>query len=106
MAHARIKPRTVEPTAEQRRYHDWLRERGACEACGVQHDLVLHHILARAPGKVGRRDHWFCVILCAPDHNGRADSVHGLGSEAAFAEKVRIDLVAIAIARLGEYMLP
>ncbi len=104
MTHERSRPKaSAPPTAEQARYHAWLRERGFCEACGIGHRLVIHHILARAPGKVGRRDHWFVVLICAGDHNERADSVHGLGSEAAFAEKFRIDLVAISVARLMEY---
>lgn len=66
-------------------------------------DLVIHHILARAPGKAWRRDHWFVVAIGAACHNGRADSVHGLGSEAAFARAFGIDLVAIAVERLEEW---
>lgn len=101
--HERVKPKTVEPTAEQRRYHDWLRAKGRCEASGVTVDLVLHHILSRAPGKVGRRDHWFVVLISAALHNGRTDSVHLLGSEAEFLRVHGVDLVAVACARLEEY---
>ncbi len=107
VSHERMKPRTVEPSAEQRRYHDWLRGDGhrerMCEACGSRLDTVIHHILGAAPGKVGRRDHWYVVLICAPCHNGRTDSVHGLGSEAKFLDRVLIDLVAISVARLKEY---
>lgn len=101
--HGRMKPRAVEPTAEQQRYHDWLRAKGRCQTCGTAVDLVVHHLLAAAPGKVGRRDHWFVVLICAGDHNMGTKSVHALGSEAAFLRETGVDLVAIAVRNLEDY---
>jgi hypothetical protein len=102
--HGRIKPKTVEPTAEQQRYHDWLRTKGRCQVAGCyKRHLVLHHLLAHAPGKVGRRDHWFVVLICAMHHNMGKISVHGLGSEAAFLRETGVNLVAAAVRNLVEY---
>lgn len=102
--HDRLRPKaSAAPTAKQQRYHLWLRGLGKCEACGARVDLVLHHILARVPGKQGRRDHWFVVLICAPDHNGNSDSVHGLGSEEKFKAVHYVDLCAIALERLKEW---
>lgn len=98
IAHARVKYKNVEPNAEQRAYHEWLREKGRCEASGQQYDLVIHHILPRSA-----RDHWNVVLISAALHNGRTDSVHLLGSEAKFKERHGVDLKAIARARLEEY---
>lgn len=100
--HQRIKPRTVEPTAEQRAYHAWLRQDARCEVCN---DItqVIHHLLSVAPGKVGRRDHWFMVNLCPEHHNIGTKSVHLLGSEAAFFREHGVDLVAVAVNNLVEY---
>ena len=99
--HARIKAKaSADPTAEQREYHAHLRRLGRCEACKRGGDLVIHHILASVRGKVGRRDHWYVVLLCPGCHNMRADSVHGLGSEAAFYRAHTVDLVAASIGRL------
>ncbi len=106
IAHQRMKPKTVEPTAEQRRFHEWLRAKGRCQAFGVcdrSDCLVIHHLLADAPGKVGRRDHWFVVLICALHHNMGTMSVHGLGSEAAFQRATGVDLVAVAVQNLGDY---
>lgn len=100
MQHARMKAKTVEPDAEARSYHAWLRENvQRCEACGYFGRLAIHHILPSAA-----RDHWNVVRICHPCHNGRTDSVHLLGSEAKFQERHGIDLVAIARQRLKEYL--
>lgn len=101
--HGRMKARTVEPTAEQQRYHDWLRAKGGCQVCSTHYNLVIHHLLARAPGKQGRRDHWFVVLICAGHHNMGIISVHGLGSEAKFRAKTGVDLVAVAVQNLVDY---
>lgn len=98
IAHARVKPKTVEPDAEQRAYWTWLRAKGHCEACGRRCDLVIHHILPSSA-----RDHWLVVLICAPCHNGRTDSVHLLGSEEKFREKHGVDLKAIARLKLEQY---
>ena len=101
VAHQRMKPKTVDPTPEQRRYHFWLRENVArCEACGALFDLVVHHILPSS-----RRDHWNVVLICAPCHNGRTDSVHLLGSEEKFQRHHGVDLKAIAPRRLQQWGL-
>lgn len=105
--HARMKPkRGAMPTAEQERYHRWLRGEPApraCEGCGSRIDTVIHHILAAVEGKVARRDHWFVVLLCAQCHNMGTKSVHLLGSEAEFLRVHGVDLVAISIQRLSEW---
>lgn len=101
--HDRMRPKASRPpTAEQQRYHLWLRQRAKCEAGGTG-DLVLHHILAFTPGKQGRRDHWFVVLISADLHNISEKSVHGLGSEAKFLREHGVDLVAIARLRLAQW---
>jgi hypothetical protein len=94
--HKRIKPRTVDPTPEQERFWDSLPY--WCQVPGCFGEAVNHHLMSTAPGKQGRRDHWFIARLC-PDHHNMSDcSVHGLGSEAAFKRETGVDLVAIAVA--------
>lgn len=106
ITHDRMRPKaSAPPTPEQERYHLWLRQRACCEGC-PQPGRAIHHLLARAPSKDGRRDHWFVVLLCAGCHNGRSDSVHGLGSEAKFLTKHGVDLVAVAVQRLAEWREP
>lgn len=99
-----MKPKaSADPTVEQQHYWAWLRAIiGRCEACGTRAHLNIHHLLARAPGKGGRRDHWFVSLICAAHHTG-TEGVHGLGSEAKFQAVHGVDLVAIAVARLEEY---
>lgn len=99
----RRKPCRTQPTAAQKRYHGTLRRDGPegplrpCQCgCGRPGDTI-HHILASAPGKVGRRDHWLVVRLNSDCHNGRRTSVHLLGSEEAFLRETGVDLVAIAV---------
>lgn len=90
------RPATPEPV---KRYWDSLPSR--CEGCGhwdhAGELVVVHHILADAPGKVGRRDHMLVVKLCPLCHNMGTNSVHLLGSEAAYAERRGVDLVAVAV---------
>lgn len=101
--HDRMRPKASRPpTAEQQRYHFWLRQKGRCQAGGTG-DLVIHHLLDRAPGKRGRRDHWFVVLISTSNHNMGTKSVHLLGSEARFREETGVDLVAVAVGNLGEY---
>lgn len=103
VTHGRMKPRTVDPTAEQQRFHDWLRAKGHCQVCSTSLNLVIHHLLASVPGKQGRRDHWFVVLICAGHHNMGIISVHGCGSEAKFRLKTGVDLVAAAVRNLEDY---
>jgi hypothetical protein len=64
---------------------------------------AIHHLLARVPGKGGRRDHWFVVLLSHSCHNLGRDSIHMLGSEAKFKEVHGVDLPAIAVANLNAW---
>lgn len=94
----RRKPRPAVPATVQR-YWDSLPSR--CEGCGhwdhARELVVIHHILAEAPGKIGRRDDTLVVKLCPLCHNMGTKSVHLLGSEAAFKRETGVDLVAIAV---------
>lgn len=85
-------PKKRAPAAVQRY---WNALPHGCAVCGD--DAVLHHLLAEAPGKASRRDHWFVVKLCPNHHNMGTHSVHGLGSEAAFERVTGVDLVALAV---------
>lgn len=91
-------PRKRIPAAAQR-YWDSLPSR--CEGCGHWDqeggNTVIHHILANAPGKQGRRDHMLVVRLCPLCHNMGPRSVHLLGSEAAYQAEWGVDLVAVAV---------
>lgn len=109
ITHGRIKPRAGDPpTAEQQHYHDSLRyfpdgRSRPCQCgCGKVGEAI-HHLLARAPGKGGRRDHGYVCFLAHGCHNMRADSIHGLGSEAAFERVHGVDLVAVAVANLERW---
>jgi hypothetical protein len=93
--HKRIKPRTVDPTPEQERF--WSRLPKLCQVPGCHQEAVTHHLMAQAPEKQGRRDHWFVVKLCPGHHNMGDVSVHGLGSEAAFKRETGVDVVGIAV---------
>lgn len=105
VTHERIKPRTVDPSPEQELFHDSLRyfpdgKARPCQCgCGRVGEAI-HHLLGRVPGKGGRRDHWFVVNLSNFCHNLGRDSVHGLGSEAAFQKVHGVDLGAVASANL------
>ena len=94
--------RGVKPDADALAY--WATLGDICEACG-RSGTVVHHILANAPCKAGRRDHMLVVKLCPDDHNMGTNSVHLLGSEAAFLRVRGVDLVAIAVERRDEYLL-
>lgn len=105
VSHGRMRPKaSAPPTAEQDRYHAWLRETVLHCECGCRQIAeCTHHILSPAPGKVGRRDHWFVVRLANDCHNLKPNSVHGLGSEAKFMAKRGVDLPAVAVKRLEEW---
>ena len=95
--------RGVKPDAEAKRYWDSLAD--ICEGCGRHGDTVVHHIMADAPCKGGRRDHMLVVKLCAGCHNVDTHSVHLLGSEAAFQRVHGVDLVGIAVERRDARLL-
>lgn len=102
-ASRRAVARGVKPDAEAKRY--WATLADICDGCGKHGDTVVHHILADAPCKGGRRDHMLVVKLCAGCHNMDTHSVHLLGSEAAFQRVHGVDLVAIAVERRDEWLL-
>ncbi len=89
----RRKPRAAVPVAVKR-YWDSLPDN--CVQC-LYPGAVIHHILANAPGKIGRRDDMLVVKLCAHHHNMGDRSVHLLGSEEAFKRETGCDLVAMAV---------
>jgi hypothetical protein len=104
----RIKPRGVDPSPEQERYHQSLKyfpdgKRRPCQCgCGRIGD-DNHHILQQVPGKTRKRDHWFVVLLARFCHTLGRDSIHMLGSEAKFKEVHGVDLPAIAVANLNAW---
>lgn len=104
--HERMRPKaSAPPTPEQIEYSEWLRDSiGRCEACGVRHNLVIHHLLSKVAGKKGRRDHWFLVLLCPHCHNMGSQSVHLLGSEGKFKKVHGVDLPAVSVARLAQWV--
>lgn len=104
VTHIRVKPYSVQPSQAQKIFHGTLRREhpggppNLCQCgCGREGEQI-HHILADAPFKSGRRDHWIVVFLNGGCHNGRSDSVHGLGSETAFLRTHGVDLIAVAVA--------
>ena len=97
MQHTRIKPKAkAAPDAEERRHIERVAALG-CLVC--RRPAAIHHVM-KAPGKVRRRDHRFVVPLCGEHHQGN-EGVHGLGSEALFFERWRVDLVAWCIRAWG-----
>lgn len=94
--------RGIKPNTAEKAYWDTLGD--VCMACG-RVGTVVHHILANAPGKAGRRDHMLVVKLDPGCHNMGTNSVHLLGSESAFLAKTGTDLVAIAVANRDDYLL-
>ncbi len=101
VTHERMKPKTVEPTAEQKRFHASLPKQCQC-GCNRPRQCV-HHLLADAPGKRERRDDWFVVGLSHHCHNIGTKSVHLLGSEAAFLREHGVDLVRVAVLNISQW---
>src|SRR3546814_17165733 len=97
-----MKPNARFPDAKVKAYWSSLERR--CVVCKSTQDTVLHHILARLPQKLSQRDHRFVAILCAAHHNMGDDSVHLLGSVAAFQHRPGVELMQIAFHRLGRTM--
>jgi hypothetical protein len=99
--HERVKPKAAtRPTAEQRQF--WNSLPAYCQGCTGPGECV-HHLLADVPGKVGRRDHFYVVRLCHACHNRGTNSVHLLGSEAAYQRVHGTDLVAACVANVERY---
>lgn len=92
--HKRSKPKAVaEPSVIERQHLRRVADHG-CLVCGRA--AVIHHIM-KCPGKQRRRDDRFVAPLCPAHHNMTNDSVHLLGSEAAFMRVHGTDLVSWAI---------
>lgn len=93
-SHGRMKPKyNPQPNAEEKRHEDRIRQL-PCIGCGG-HCTELHHLMQPCEGKRWRRDHRFQLPLCSACHRG-ATGIHGMGSEAGWAEAVGVDVVAIA----------
>lgn len=102
----RIKPPRGEKTPEQEAFHASLRyypdgRNRPCQCGCGRIGEATHHLLANAPGKGPKRDHWFVVRLAHACHTFGRDSVHMLGSEVAFEEAHGVDLVAVAVSNLS-----
>lgn len=75
-----------QPTAAERRYHDWLRGMG-CAICGSP--TAIHH----AVGSTGRHNkihigQWWVINLCYDHHQG-SGGIHGdLSSFDGFDQKI------------------
>lgn len=94
VAHERIKPKAVSaPSVDEARHLRRVAEHG-CLLCG--RTAVVHHVM-KCPDKQRRRDDRFVAPLCPEHHNMGNDSVHLLGSEAAFERVHGIDLALWAV---------
>ena len=92
----RAKPKAkADPDALEKLHHARLREK-PCAVPGCSNPSILHHIMHMA-GKARRRDHRYVVNLCPHHHNMGNESVHLLGSEAAFLRVHGVDLPALAL---------
>jgi hypothetical protein len=73
------------PNAEERRHEQRL-ETLPCIGCG-RFGVELHHTMVEFPEKRFRRDHRYQLPVCADCHRG-PQGIHGIGSEAKWAETV------------------
>lgn len=101
MKRSPMKRRKKPVPAAVKAYWDSLPD--TCVAIGAP-GAVIHHILAEAPGKRGRRDDMLVVKLSPCVHNMGNLSVHLLGSEAKFAQVWGVDLVAIAVRNRDDWL--
>jgi len=71
------------PTAKQKRWHQWLRDSG----CAICHNPTAIHHIAGSKMKlkgVKKPGEWFCVPLCYNHHQGD-DGIHA--NKRAFEKK-------------------
>jgi len=75
-------------TAKQKRWFDWVYQRG-CLVPGCGNPPSLHHVNGVRSFKTGHRirrrqylAEWAVVPLCKYHHQDGADSVHNIGEEA------------------------
>lgn len=93
--HKRIKPKYKPWLKKAERRHKGYIKSLPCIGCGIQGISEAHHVLADAPDKRWRRDHWFLVPACPDCHRG-PDGIHGTGNEAEWAAARGLDLLAAA----------
>lgn len=92
--HGRIKPKyNPQPNAVEARHEARLYQK-PCIGCG-KFGVSLHHTMMEFPAKRWRRDHQFQIPVCEDCHQG-PDGIHGIGSEAEWAARKRLDTAAIA----------
>lgn len=93
--HGRIKPKVgAKATAEQKRYHEWVRAKGCLVTGGP---ATIHHVTSDGHKRISR-SHWLVVPLRADLHQiiwDSKNSVEALG-HAGFTEKYGVDLLAEA----------
>jgi hypothetical protein len=95
--------RSVQKTAAQKRYHDWIHE----QPCVVSQrfGVTCHHVTAGRDGGRFTRSHWIVVPLMRDlhQHDYGADSVEAL-SHGGFFEKHGVDLEIAALHTLVRYL--
>ena len=95
--------RSIEPTAEQKRFHAWVKEQ-PCVVTG-RYGVDKHHVTAGRDGGRFTRSHWIVVPLIKELHqhaNGK-QSVERL-SHGGFYEAHGVDLEIAALHTLVRYL--
>ena len=92
--HGRMKPKAgAPPTAEEKRFMEWVATELACLACG-RRPVTLHHVTSDGYKRIAR-SHRRIVPLCAMHHliqHGPTVSVEALG-HAGFNLRWQVDLL-------------
>lgn len=92
--HRRMKPKAgAPPTAEEKRFMEWVATELSCLACGRQ-PVTLHHVTSDGYKRIAR-SHKRIVPLCAMHHliqHGPTVSVEALG-HAGFKLRWNVDLL-------------
>lgn len=65
-----------------------------CIGCG-RYGVELHHTMVDFPAKRWRRDHRYQLPVCPECHRGDL-GIHGIGSEARWADEMGLDTAEIA----------
>lgn len=96
--------RSVQPTAAQQRYLDWVLEQ-PCVVTG-RYGVTKHHVTASRDGGRFTRSHWIAVPLIRELHliqDGPELSVEALGHD-GFYEKHGVDLEIASLHILVRYL--
>ena len=95
--------RTVQPTAAQKRYHDWILQQ-PCVVTG-RYGVTIHHVTASRDGGRFTRSHWIVVPLIRElhQHDHGQQSVERL-NHGGFYEKHGTDLEIAALHTLVRYL--